>query len=191
MTAKTACSVWRARLRRATSHVWARRPVPFAHQSTIYDCGPSCLRMVLGYHGMCRASVDAAPARRHTALELVEVAVRSGLLARGVGFCPIDVELLPIGTILHLRADHFVVLVGRSRRRVTIFDPFSGSRVIERATAAALLSGVAVLAEPPQCTPSAAVRGYLGALLRGSLSRCVVELRQVRRAASTAVAPRT
>jgi len=150
-----------------------RRRLPFVMQTSIADCGPACLAMVLGMHGrhvrLDEVREVAGANRRGTdAQALLEAARWYGLRGRGVAIDDLDeLRFLGRGAILHWGFRHFVVLERVTRRGIVVLDPAAGRREVGRKELGEELTGVALLFEPtPELEPSARqVRG-LGRYLR-------------------------
>lgn len=118
------------------------------------DCGPACLRMVLGHFGRHVSARDLNPetvsARDGvTAAWLVACARRQGLHAEGYEVSVGQLSALPTPAILHTTSSHFVVFEGLHDDRVVIVDPNVGRRwYIDHDEARRLLSGTAIAFEP-------------------------------------------
>ena len=115
--------------------------------------------MVLGAHG---SHVTLAELRDLTstgrdgvsAAGLVQAGKQFGF--RGVGLrCPVErLGDVPRGAILHWGGNHFVVLVGWTRRGLRVLDPALGPRTVPAATVAQRYSGVALLFAPDGDRPA-------------------------------------
>ncbi|RKI15670.1 peptidase domain-containing ABC transporter [Corallococcus sp. AB030] len=160
---------WRELKRR-----WRR--VPLLQQFTAADCGPTCLAMVLAYHGAparpaeVREAVGAGRGGAH-ALALVEAAKRFGLDARGVSLGMDEVPVLDRGSILHWEFNHYVVFDGLWRGGVDVVDPALGRRRLSWDEFRDAFTGVALLFEPTSALRGGHTRPALlrrlPALLRG------------------------
>lgn len=122
-------------------------------QLELGDCGAACLTTVLRAQGCV---VDLPVLRDLTSTGRDGVSAR-GLVtaARSLGFdgtgvrCPVDrLDELPAGAVLHWSGNHFVVLLGRSRRGVQVLDPALGRRTVAPSTLQQEYSGVALLFAP-------------------------------------------
>jgi ATP-binding cassette, subfamily B, bacterial len=126
-----------------------QRRVPLRIQSQSSDCGPACLAMTLGYHGV-EASVDAlrdeldAGRGGVRARALLNAARSRGLTGRGVQTSLAGLRDLPRGSILFWEFNHFVVLEHVSRRHVQVADPALGRRHVPMAAADQAFTGVAL-----------------------------------------------
>src|SRR5204863_3040851 len=93
-----------------------RLRVPWLPTALAYDCGPSCLAMVLAFHGY-ESSVDDLRQRLGTSrdgttgYELARVARELGLEARGLKVeDPAALSSLTLPAIAHYSQGHFVVI---------------------------------------------------------------------------------
>ncbi|HYO13521.1 MAG TPA: peptidase domain-containing ABC transporter [Thermoanaerobaculia bacterium] len=170
----------RERLRRL-----AKRPpaIPFVRQTAISDCGAACLAMVLGWHGRgvrlesVRQRVGVTLQGAHAA-GLLEAASSYGLRGRGVRIDDLEtLELLPRGSILHWRFQHFVVFDRcDGQGGAWIVDPAWGRRRVSRQELDRSFTGVALTFEKgegfepgePERRPASA-RRYLRALAGSGL----------------------
>jgi ATP-binding cassette, subfamily B, bacterial len=160
---------------RVRAPAWpARRPrVPVHIQSQATDCGPACLAMVLGFHGI-QVSVDEL--RRETnagrdgvsARGLLEAGRRYGLSGRGVRVPLSKLRELPAGTILFWKFRHFVVLERATRDHLYIVDPALGRRRVSAAAADGAFTGVALEFQRPQSAPPPRARSLRGRLAASS-----------------------
>ena len=137
--------------------------VPWLPTALAYDCGPSCLAMVLAYHGY-ESSVDDLRQRLGTSrdgttgYELARVARELGLEARGLKVeDPAALSSLTLPAIAHYGRGHFVVIeqVGagpkagggpgaRPPRSVRVVDPLRGRLVLPLPAFLEDFSGVVV-----------------------------------------------
>ncbi|MEM9598801.1 MAG: peptidase domain-containing ABC transporter, partial [Acidobacteriota bacterium] len=162
-----------------------RRRVPLVQQTAVTDCGPSCLTMVLGYHGR---TVRLDEVRELTgpdgssALALLEAARRLGLRARGVRIDGVgDLAHLPPASVLHWQFNHFVVLERFGEDGADIVDPAVGRRRVAFEELDRHFTGIALVFEPspdfePGGEPAFGVGRYLRRILSHSdlWSRAVV-----------------
>lgn len=145
---------------------------PLVDQSEEGDCGPTCLAIILAYHGR---DVPAATLRSEagtsrngtTAADLVRVAARYGLAGKGVRIPPqrtvgppaagrllTALGALPLPAIVVVRDGHFVVLERTSGcRAVAVNDPGRGRYAQSAVEFAAEFQGVA-LTFTGQITPA-------------------------------------
>lgn len=150
-----------------------RRRIPYVQQTTMTDCGPACLTMVLGFHGR-KERLDTL--REVTGLggsnarTLLEAARRFQLRSRGVRIDRIsDLKLLPTASVLHWHFNHFVVLESVSARGAEIVDPAIGRRFVSNDELERNFTGVALVFEPDSDfvegeDKGVGVRRYLGHL---------------------------
>lgn len=156
-----------------------RVEIPFVAQSTTDECGAACLAMALAAHGrpVGLEAVREVLAGAVDAESLAGAARHFGLRARGVLIEELeDLALLPIGSILHWRFDHFVVLARVRGDGIEIVDPAAGRRRVGRRELDAALTGVALCLEAPARmaagpTAGAAPRRDLAQLRRRLLAR--------------------
>lgn len=131
-----------------------RRRVPVRIQVQASDCGPTCLAMVLAYHGI---DVDLSALREETnagrdgvsARVLLDTGRRHGLIGRGVSTTVAGLRGLPAGSILFWNFGHFVVLERVVRDHAEIVDPALGRRRIALSQVADSFTGVALEFQPP------------------------------------------
>lgn len=135
--------------------------IPVCFQTQVSDCGPACLVMVLGYHGI-DVDLDAIRARcdsgrnGSSARTLLEVARGFGLKGRGVRAELDGLPHLAPGSVLFWNFNHFVVLEAATKDYVDVIDPAFGRRRLSRAAVAEAFTGVALEFEAPLSRPKAA-----------------------------------
>jgi len=122
-------------------------------QLELGDCGAACLTTVL----RAQSCVVDLPVLRDltstgrdgvSARGLVTAARSLGLDGNGVR-CPVErLDELPPGAVLHWSGNHFVVLLGHSRRGLHVLDPALGRRTVAPSTVQQEYSGVALLFMP-------------------------------------------
>ncbi len=133
-----------------------KRHLEHIQQMTAADCGAACLCMVLRYYGQTRPLDEVREAMgigRHgvSALGILRTARSYGLRGRGVRIDDLDeLELLPVGTILHWEFNHFVVFDRVDRRGVHLLDPAHGRRRVPLTEIEQAFTGVALLLEPSE-----------------------------------------
>lgn len=131
---------------------WGR--VPYFQQQGSADCGPTCLRMVLSWHGhyvgplemreLFGTGRDGATAR-----SILEVATRFGLIAGSRTQLALnELPTLECPVILHWNFNHFVVLERLVGERGLIVDPARGKRWAEPGEIASSFTGVALTMQP-------------------------------------------
>ncbi|RXJ72022.1 ABC transporter ATP-binding protein [Veronia nyctiphanis] len=108
-----------------------QRRVPLILQTEIAECGLASLAMVASYHGH---KIDMAGIRRlftanHSGMNLqqiIEVADKLNMASRALQ-CPLEeIGNLALPCILHWDMNHFVVLTGVSKNKITVNDPGMG-----------------------------------------------------------------
>jgi len=133
-----------------------RRRIPFVPQTAATDCGAACIAMVLGLHGR---SIKLSEVRDATgvsrlgtsALALLDAAAHFGLRGRGLQIDDVDdLRYLPIGTILHWKFSHFVVLESVGSDGAWIVDPATGRRLVSHQELDDSFTGVALALEPDE-----------------------------------------
>ncbi len=140
---------------RRNRHV--RAPTVLQMEET--ECGAACLNMVLGYHGRWAPLEEirrlAGVSRDGTkASNLIKVASRYGMVARGFRKSPEGLDELPLPSIIHWNFNHFVVYEGRQGKQLRINDPASGPRLVSRQEMDEAFTGVVLAFEPgPAFTP--------------------------------------
>lgn len=131
-----------------------RQRIPYVETSQYADCGPACLAMVLGFHGMHvpleRVRQDCGVSRHgSSAAGLLDAARRNGMLARGVKVDDLDaLRCLPRASILHWNFKHFVVLDAFDGEHAIIIDPGRGRVRVSREQLDRAFTGVALTFEP-------------------------------------------
>jgi ATP-binding cassette subfamily B protein len=104
---------------------------PFYKQPDEMDCGPTCLRMIIKYHGKDISLYDlrmlSQTTREGTSLMgLREAAEKLGFEASGYKTSFEYLQEIPLPCIIHWNQSHFVVLYKISRRYILIADPSHG-----------------------------------------------------------------
>lgn len=146
-------------------HARPKLRVPFVQQIDEMDCGAAALAMV------CRAfgrKVPLALVRRllqtaHDGTSLMALCTAAeslGLEARAVKVSRARLDELPLPAILHWEGNHWLVLERVGKSRVTVVDPDTGRRSIERAELLEKWSGYAALyARTPKLDEAPEERG--------------------------------
>lgn len=130
-----------------------RRRVPVYQQLMAVECGPTCLAMILSYHGRitkvaeCRARCSVGR-DGVTARTLAEVARSYGLRVRAFTIEPHQLEHLPLPAIAHWNFNHYIVVERYTPQLVTIVDPAFGRRELSPEEFDAGLTGVVLSLEP-------------------------------------------
>ena len=144
----------RAGMRPSSLSRGRRSKVRLLVQSGPADCGPACLRMVLGHFGrhVPARELSAEPVSERdgvTAAWLIDCAQRHGLHAEGFAVTVDQLGALPTPAILHTRASHFVVFEGWSQGRFVVVDPSARERwYLDENEAREMFSGTAIAFEP-------------------------------------------
>ncbi|HET9888487.1 MAG TPA: cysteine peptidase family C39 domain-containing protein, partial [bacterium] len=130
-----------------------RPRVPYVQQLHMSDCGPTCLAMVLRFHGrhvLLDEVRERFPGGRDgtSAFDILEAARSFGLEGRAVRLELEDLPLLPPGSILHWRMSHFVILERLRKNGVDLVDPDGGPRFVTSEELARSFTGVAILLDP-------------------------------------------
>ncbi|WP_339387075.1 peptidase domain-containing ABC transporter [Vibrio caribbeanicus] len=111
------------------------KKVAMISQTEAAECGVACLAMVSTYYGH---KLDLPAARKfHTpglkginVQQLLQTADKMQLAARALK-CPLEhIGKLTLPCVLHWDLNHFVVLTGVKKNKLTINDPATGTRVL-------------------------------------------------------------
>lgn len=107
---------------------------PFYHQTSSFDCGITCLKMISKYHGKMLGSKYLS-----SFFEIENVGVSMSNIAKAaenIGFeveglllnSPDDLSLVPKGNpfIIHWKGNHFVVVYSIKKKHIVIADPSRG-----------------------------------------------------------------
>ncbi|WP_237057302.1 peptidase domain-containing ABC transporter [Microbulbifer sediminum] len=129
------------------------RRVPLVLQAEIAECGLACLAMVSSFHG--RKMDLTALRQRFTAnlkgmnlQQLIQLADSIGLAGRPLK-CPLEeIGKLQLPCVLHWDLNHFVVLTGVKKKKVSINDPAAGKRVMSLEEFSRHYTGVALELNP-------------------------------------------
>jgi ATP-binding cassette subfamily B protein RaxB len=129
------------------------RSFPMILQSEAAECGLACLCMIAQFHGRHEELPDlrrrfGMSLKGATLKDIVRVADEMGFASR-----PLRLELDEIGqlrlpSILHWDMNHFVVLTRVDGDKVTVHDPATGVRVMNRAGLGTHFTGVALELTP-------------------------------------------
>lgn len=135
----------------ATLGSLTRRKVTVVRQVEQTDCAVACVMMSLRVINVFASRSTVREALRAdgsgTSARSIVEAVRSlGGEAYGVRVDDKSLDLLPTGSILHWRGDHYVTLEHVARTTVTVVDPAFGRREVPRHDAA--IGSTAVVVEP-------------------------------------------
>ena len=118
-------------------------------QSTVAECGLSCLGLISAEHGLVMSMRELRgrfPVSLHgtSFRRLLQVAENLQLSARGVQLGLNELDALRLPAILHWDMNHFVVLLDVRRNHVVIFDPAVGRRLLPLAELSKHFTGVAM-----------------------------------------------
>jgi ABC-type bacteriocin/lantibiotic exporter with double-glycine peptidase domain len=133
-----------------------QRRLPYVQQTAATDCGSACLTMVLSYFGkdlrLDQVREVAGFGRDGAdALALLRAGRWFGLRGRGIKVEEVDdLRLLPRGSILHWRFNHFVVFDRVRRDGIQVMDPAGGPRQLSADEVARSFTGVALTFEPAE-----------------------------------------
>ncbi|MCX5115779.1 peptidase domain-containing ABC transporter [Micromonospora sp. NBC_00362] len=130
-----------------------RRRVPIMLQMSATECGAACLAMVFSSY---RRWTSVAECREQlgigrdgaTALQMTQLARRTGMRARGVS---VDLEGLPqlrLPAIVHWNFRHYLVLERWDRRGAVVVDPGMGRRRMSREEFGEGFTGIAIELTP-------------------------------------------
>ena len=130
-------------------HFGAGRKLPVFVQTEGAECGLACLAMIAGFHE-CHVTMPELRRRFSlslkgiTAASLVAMAESLGLQSRPLRLEVNEIDQLQVPCILHWDLDHFVVLKGTGKNRVSIHDPAVGERSITVREFARHSTGIAI-----------------------------------------------
>ncbi len=111
------------------------KKVAMISQTEAAECGVACLAMVSTYYGH---KLDLPAARKFytpglkgiNVQQLIQTADKMQLAARALK-CPLEhIGKLTLPCVLHWDLNHFVVLTGVKKNKLTINDPATGTRVL-------------------------------------------------------------
>ncbi|MFJ5048600.1 peptidase domain-containing ABC transporter [Streptomyces sp. NPDC088719] len=131
-----------------------RHAVPVRLQSQLSDCGPVCLSMTLGHHGIDvsveQLRLDTGCGRDGVSAKALLTTARSyGLAGRGVRASLAGLGSLPAGSILFWKFNHFVVLERVVRGHAYVVDPAHGRRRLRMEDVSRNFTGVALEFDAP------------------------------------------
>lgn len=130
-----------------------KRKVPLVLQSEVAECGLACIAMIASYFGR---RINLSPLRQHLNLDtqgmnfnqLMGVASDLNFSCRAVQCSLHEVGQLKLPCILHWNMDHFVVLIGVTKKAIFINDPAFGKRKINLKQLSTSYTGVALELSP-------------------------------------------
>lgn len=142
-----------------------RMRIPVIHQSAASDCAPAVVAMVARAYGIevtlaqVRERVD--PGRDGVSALVLRDTLRGlGLQCRALRVAPDEVAAapgnLPTPFIAHWDADHYVVVEGVARGKVSLIDPAVGRRRLDAAEFADHAGGLVFLVAPAMTSAPAA-----------------------------------
>ena len=149
-----------------------KNKTPILLQSELADCGYACISMIMSYHGKHMSlkeirNASYKSARGLSILKLREVAWAFEFQTRILS-CDINTLLnLKEPCILHWNFEHYVVLVGATKKKLIINDPSIGQIKIPLNEAKKYFTGI-MLELSPKFKPQKKVKGaplLLGKLL--------------------------
>src|SRR5262247_448877 len=123
------------------------------------ECGAAALGIILGHYGR---HVPLAELRREcgvsrdgsNAANILTAARHYGLTATGCTMEVTALEALPCPVMIFWNFDHFVVLEGCRRGRVSLNDPASGPRTVSREEFDQSFTGIVLVMAPgPDFSP--------------------------------------
>lgn len=131
------------------------RRLPIIQQSETAECGLASLAMIMNYYGY---EIDMASLRREnrvsmqgsTMADIVKIASKYNLEARGVKVELEHVDELDLPCILHWDMNHFVVLKSWKNGRGVIHDPAFGEKIVTTDELDKHFTGVALELFPSQ-----------------------------------------
>jgi ATP-binding cassette, subfamily B, bacterial CvaB/MchF/RaxB len=132
-----------------------RRRTPLIRQSEVAECGLACLAMIAGRYGH-RVDLPALRQRHNLSLrgttlrDLIRIASTMRLATRALRAEPSHLRRLQLPCILHWDHNHFVVLTRARRRRMVIYDPAVGRRLVPVQEVERRFTGVALEAWPTE-----------------------------------------
>ncbi len=161
------------------------RRTPVILQMSAVECGPACLAMVLNHFGRktrlaeCRAKCD--PGRNGVSvLTIVAAAKEFGLQTKAFSLRTSDLSRVPVPSMVHWNANHFVLLERWSPTQVEVVDPVQGRRRISVTEFDAAFGGVVVVFEPgPEfqtrtAREPAPLRSWLAGILRAPGTKTIL-----------------
>jgi len=118
-------------------------------QSEAAECGLACLAMIAGHHGL---RIDLRELRRRftvslkgaTLAQLMRHASELGFASRALRCETDELTQLALPCVVHWNFDHFIVLESVGRTSITIVDPATGRRSVERREFDARFTGIAL-----------------------------------------------
>ncbi|TKB51809.1 peptidase domain-containing ABC transporter [Ferrimonas aestuarii] len=127
--------------------------VPLVMQAEMAECGLACIAMISSYHGL---KLDMASMRKRyraamkgmNLQQMIELADGLNLATRALK-CPLEeVGKLQLPCVLHWDMNHFVVLTGVTKHRISVNDPGMGKRQLTLKEFAEHFTGIALELTP-------------------------------------------
>ncbi|TBL70448.1 peptidase domain-containing ABC transporter [Paenibacillus thalictri] len=131
------------------------RKYPILLQQNEMDCGPTCLAMVMAFHGsrihLNRIREQTEMSRSGSTLYgLTETAESLGLAAQGFTTQLDALSAMSLPAIAHWRGEHFIVVYEVTKTHVIVGDPAYGLEKMSRADFQAGWSGAILTLTPTQ-----------------------------------------
>ena len=125
------------------------KKVAMISQTEAAECGVACLAMVSTYYGY---KLDMPSARRfHTpglrgmnVQQLIQTADQMHLAARALKCSLEQIGKLTLPCVLHWDLNHYVVLTGVKKNKITVNDPATGTRVLTLKDFSKHYTGIAI-----------------------------------------------
>lgn len=132
---------------------FGRYRLPVIVQAEAAECGLASLAMIVNYHGqsttLAAMRVDNEFSLQGcTMRDIVDIAAKYQLEARGVKVEAEDIAELDMPAILHWDMNHFVVLKSVDKKGVVIHDPAIGEKQLTHAELSQHFTGVALELSP-------------------------------------------
>jgi ATP-binding cassette, subfamily B, bacterial CvaB/MchF/RaxB len=126
---------------------------PVILQTEAAECGLACLAMIAGHYGhrfdmLSLRNYYGVSLKGMTLHDVVRLAHKLKLSTRAVKAEMSDLGRLRLPCLLHWDHNHFVVLAGVGKRRVTIHDPAIGQRTMPLEEVSRHFTGIAMEAWP-------------------------------------------
>ncbi|AUW03470.1 peptidase domain-containing ABC transporter [Vibrio campbellii] len=130
-----------------------RTHVPLVLQAEVAECGLACIAMMSSYYGN-KLDMPSMRKRYHADLkgmnlqQMIELADGLNLATRALK-CPLeDVGKLQLPCVIHWDMNHFVVLTGVTKNKITVNDPGVGKRKFTLSEFSKHFTGIALEVTP-------------------------------------------